>query len=951
VEASVRNWIDFIPVIHDDSLLYQASYNPILILASVSIAVFSSYVALLIARPTQGAVQQRQWLWTATSALTLGVGIWAMHFIGMLALSLPCGVNYSPSLTFLSMLPGIVCSGVALHIVRINQSSMACLVVASMVLGLGIGTLHYIGMAAMRFDGLVLYEAKLFALSVVAAVVLSFVALLARARIKGNSKKEYFLGAAIMGGAVAGVHYTAMASAHFVSGDAATAQQELISTNLLAIAIVTTTVLLTLMLLALSSALRSRSIAQQLKETNQRWDFALGGAGYGVWDWEVQSGEAFYCKRWKAMLGYQEHEFANTEAAWRDHMHPQDIDRVNRTLKAYFDGASENYSAEYRLRCKDGSYKWILSRGMVVSREPDGTPIRMSGTHGDMTERKKMLDSLRKLTVAVEQSPSSIMITDLDANIVYANTAFTRTTGYQTGEVIGRNPRLLQSGKTSRQTHEDLWAHLSKGEVWKGELLNLRKDGTEFIESALISPVRDDDGHVTSYLAIKEDITEQRKTEARIQNLAHFDQLTGLPNRILLDDHFQYALSLCERNGDPLAVMFLDLDHFKNINDSLGHRVGDLLLMEMSRRIKSGVRDIDTVARLGGDEFVFVLPGTDAVGAATLAQKVLDIVSVPLVIEENELACTASIGIALYPADGRDMETLSKCADAAMYRVKHDSHNDFCFFASTMQANLSRNLQLASALRHAIVRQQLTLHYQPQISMQDGSVIGAEALLRWRHPELGIVSPGEFIPVAEETGLIIPIGEWVLRTAVAQMKAWVDQGLAPILIAVNLSAIQFRQSNLLEMVAGILNEFELPAGQLELELTEAVAMKNPAGAVALMDQLHERGIRMSIDDFGTGYSSLSYLKRFQVYKLKIDQSFVRDITDDSESRAIVTAVINMASSLGMKTIAEGVETSAQLAFLRLQGCDEVQGYFFSKPLPAEQFLQFVQSKGLQPGHS
>jgi len=278
-----------------------------------------------------------------------------------------------------------------------------------------------------------------------------------------------------------------------------------------------------------------------------------------------------------------------------------------------------------------------------------------------------------------------------------------------------------------------------------------------------------------------------------------------------------------------------------------------------------------------------------------------------------------------------------------MYRVKQASHNNFCFFALTMQAHLTRNLQLASALRHAIARQQLLLHYQPQVSMQDGRVVGAEALLRWNHPELGMVSPAEFIPVAENTGKIIAIGEWVLRTAATQMKAWLDQGLPPMLMAVNLSAVQFRQSNLLDVVADILNDVGLPPALLELELTEAVAMKDPLAAVAVMDQLHDRGIRMSIDDFGTGYSSLSYLKRFRVYKLKIDQSFVRDISDDADDRAIVTAIINLASSLGLQTIAEGVETSAQLAFLRLQGCDEVQGYFFSKPLPAPQFEAFVSS--------
>lgn len=549
--------------------------------------------------------------------------------------------------------------------------------------------------------------------------------------------------------------------------------------------------------------------------------------------------------------------------------------------------------------------------------------------------------SVRKLTLAVEQSPSSIVITDLDANIVYANATFTRITGYALDDVLGQNPRILHSGKTPKETYDDMWSHLTRGERWEGEFINRRRDGSEYTEWARLSPVRDEQGVVTSYLAIKDDITAKKQAEARIEHLAHFDQLTGLPNRTLLQDHFRFALSLAQRNQQQLAVMFLDLDHFKTINDTLGHGIGDQLLMEVGRRLKEAVREEDTVSRQGGDEFILVLPGVDANGAAKVARKLIEAVAVPCQYEVHELITTPSIGIALYPDDGEDIETLSKHADAAMYQAKQAGRNGFRFFTRAMQIDSARHLRLATDLRHALARNELHLLYQPQIALQDGRVIGAEALLRWQHPELGLISPAEFIPIAENSGLIIPIGEWVLRTAAAQAKAWLDAGKTEFVMAVNLSAVQFRHADLVLRLTAILIETGLPAQALELELTEAVAMDDPQAAVAVMDRLHEQGIRMSIDDFGTGYSSLSYLKRFKVYKLKIDQSFVRDIGSDPEDKAIVTAIINMASSLGMHTIAEGVETAEQLAFLRLHGCDEVQGYYFSKPLTAEAFGEFL----------
>ena len=442
--------------------------------------------------------------------------------------------------------------------------------------------------------------------------------------------------------------------------------------------------------------------------------------------------------------------------------------------------------------------------------------------------------------------------------------------------------------------------------------------------------------------------TEREHAEKRIHQLANFDALTGLPNRARLEEHFEYALSLARRGHESLAIMFIDIDRFKDINDTLGHRVGDALLIELAQRLRLALREEDTVARLGGDEFILLLPRTDADGAAQVGRKLLDAIAEPYKIEQYELSPTASIGIAIYPNDGIDIETLSKNADTAMYRAKQEGRRCYRFFTLEMQERSARTMLLLYALRNAVEYDQLQVYYQPQLALNNGKVIGAEALLRWRHPELGMVSPVEFIPVAEESGLILPIGEWVLRQAVRQAKAWARDGLPALTMAVNLSAVQFLDADLPNLVTRTLDEEGLPPERLELELTEGVAMGNPKAAIAVMDKLHGRGVRMSIDDFGTGYSSLSYLKKFKVYKLKIDQSFVRGIGTDPEDQAIVGTIIQMAKRLGLQTIAEGVETAEQEAFLREQECNEVQGYYYSRPVPADQFAAFVSSK-VQPG--
>ncbi|CAN7644231.1 bifunctional diguanylate cyclase/phosphodiesterase [Acidovorax sp. LjRoot117] len=563
----------------------------------------------------------------------------------------------------------------------------------------------------------------------------------------------------------------------------------------------------------------------------------------------------------------------------------------------------------------------------------------------DITDRKRTQEQLQLTAQVFDQSSEAIVIADATHTVVRINKAFTRITGYSESEAIGQSVRLLTAAESVRDFDTDtVYARLTQDGRWEGEVRGRRKDGSTYPQWLSVSSVRDGKGVVTHSITLFRDITQQRDAQDRIQRLAHFDPLTELPNRALLAERAQRHIDEERSRGGTLALLFLDLDHFKNVNDSLGHRIGDILLVAVARRLQSLLQPHDTVSRLGGDEFLLLLPATSAAAAAEVANRLLTAVAEPFQLDTYELTTTLSVGIAMYPADGESFDTLYQRADAAMYRAKQNGRNRYGFFTADLEARTARALQIENALRRALERNQFELHYQPQVSLDSRKLMGAEALLRWRHPELGMVSPAEFVPVAESSGMIVAIGEWVIRTAVSDIKRWLDMQLPLRAVSVNVSAVQFRHPQLPEMVTRCLEQAGLPARRLELELTEGAAVDDPAAALAMMDQLHDRGVRLSMDDFGTGYSSLSYLKRFQIYKLKIDQSFVRDLEDDANDRAIVSAIIRMAQALGMQTTAEGVETDGQLDFLRAQGCDEGQGYLFSRPLPAAAFEAYLRDQ-------
>lgn len=550
----------------------------------------------------------------------------------------------------------------------------------------------------------------------------------------------------------------------------------------------------------------------------------------------------------------------------------------------------------------------------------------------------------KKLTLDAEvfrHSREAVMVTDKNLNIISVNPAFTLISGYSADEAMGQTPKLLKSGKHEAGFYKQMWADVLNDGHWQGEIWNRRKDGEIYPQWLGISAVRSMMGEVTEYIAVFMDITEHKQTEARIDYLAHHDPLTGLPNRTLLRDRYVQSVAFAQREGTMVAVLYLDLDHFKNINDSLGHPVGDKLLVEVATRISNCVRDTDTVSRLGGDEFVLLLNDIQSSeNVAEIATKILASVATPFFIDNKVLNISCSVGVCIYPDDGKDFDLLLQQADISLYQAKGNGRNSYHFFTDEMNRTVARRLNLESELRKALSCEQIYLEYQPQFDIKTGNIIGAEALLRWQHPELGIIPPSEFIPVAEENGFIIELGHYVMLQACHQAKKWVDNG-HDLRIAVNVSYAQFVRNNLHQLVIDTLRDSALPSRHLELELTESILVADSAMVLTVVQALKDIGVLFSIDDFGTGYSSLSYLKRFAVGKLKIDQSFVRDVPGDPEDEVIVSAIISLAHSLQLECIAEGVETVEQAEFLQKMGCDQIQGYLLGKPMSPEKLDELL----------
>jgi diguanylate cyclase (GGDEF)-like protein/PAS domain S-box-containing protein len=625
-----------------------------------------------------------------------------------------------------------------------------------------------------------------------------------------------------------------------------------------------------------------------------------------------------------------------------DSVHPEDRGRVIDDIRSA-QAAGRTFEHECRIVRPDGSMRWVIDRGFPLINNPPDTATRYVGVAEDVTERHRADERLRQAAAVFESTREGVMIVDLDCRLVAVNKAFTDISGRTEAEVLGQNPGLQRSGRHGPEFYQALWASLLNTGQWQGEIWNRRKNGEVYPAWMTISTVRDERDRPTHYVGVFSDISQLKRSEEQLARLAHYDPLTDLPNRLLVQSRLEHALDRAQRHDQRAAVLFIDLDRFKTVNDSLGHVVGDQLLVDVARRLREGVRNEDTLGRFGGDEFLLLLePISDPAAAAGVARDLLATLTMPFRLADgNEVYVRASIGISIFPEDGATAAELLRGADAALYQAKEEGRNRFCFYTAAMNANAKAQLELEAALRRALEREEFVLHYQPKVDLRTGQVCGAEALIRWQREATGLEAPAGFIPLAEKTGLIVPIGTWVIDAACRQLRSWRDAGWCDMQVSVNVSGRQFFSGDLTAIVADALARHEVPAGCLELEVTESMLMVDPERTVSILHALKRIGVRLSLDDFGTGYSGFAYLSRFPIDALKIDQSFVSHIVTESDAAMIAVSIIDLAHRMRLKVVAEGVETESQLGYLRMRGCDEMQGYHFARPMPAAAFTSFL----------
>jgi len=672
----------------------------------------------------------------------------------------------------------------------------------------------------------------------------------------------------------------------------------------------------------------------QIKESEERLKLSLWGSGDEMWDWNIKTDKVYHTNTW-SNLAFPQDSTRNANA--ETNIHHQDLARVKQALTDHLNDNNEHFESTYRVKDKNNRWIWILDRGKIVERDDNNKPTRMTGTLKDISHIKKAEERLKLFARCIQNISDAVVIYDRQFITVDVNKAFQRITGKSKNQMVGRSMSFNQYPNSFSQS---IKKHLLTKGGWHGEIESLRANGSKYLTDLNLDIIRDEGGNITHFVGVFSDITKRKETEAELRKLASLDTLTGLPNR----SFFQANQARLVKNKINHALLVFDLDNFKKINDSMGHQVGDNVLCQVASRMLALSRKQDSVYRLGGDEFSIIIEGTNDIHTITsLAKNILSATAQPFKLKNQEIVLYSSIGIVLFPEDGNSGHELLKNADTAMYHAKGSGGNKYQFFSDSMNKQAVKRLQIENLIRHGLKEDSFSVFYQPKIEISTGKVAGMEALVRFETPNKGVISPIVFIPVSEETGQIIDIGEIVLRKACFATKKWVDAGLFDGRVAVNLSAVQFTQSNLVGQIADILKESQLPAKHLELEITEGTVMDSPQEAIDTMLQIRAMGIHLSLDDFGTGYSSLAYLKKFPLNTLKIDKAFVDDIEESEQGRNMVATIVTIAHNLGMDVVAEGVETNQQLSFLSGLRCEQLQGYLYSKPLATEQFQKYLLS--------
>jgi len=692
------------------------------------------------------------------------------------------------------------------------------------------------------------------------------------------------------------------------------------------------------LLLAHLSILKMRRYQSRLEQSEERLRLSLWGSGDELWDWNISAGTLYRSSSWQQAVELKPE--TNQFPPNREQIHPKDIERVTEQLYQHLAGETPHFEAAYRLRASDGGWIWVLDRGKVVSTDTDGAATRMTGTLKNIQLLKHTEERLELFARCLENISDAVVICDTNFTVIEVNNSFSSITG-KSRELVIKKPFDL--ALYPNRFLQDIGLKLQSQGSWQGEIQDQRLNGEIYQAELNFDVVKDEHNTITQYVAVFSDISERKRKEAELSRLANSDTLTGLPNRAL----FSAELSRLVEREVRHALLVFDLDNFKKINDSLGHQLGDSLLIKLAERLTERSRQKDRLYRLGGDEFAILLEDTNDIHTITsLAKELIKQINQPFFINQHELAVTSSIGIVLYPEDGADPEALLRNADTAMYHAKHEGANRYLFFNDSMNKLAVKRLQLENLIRHGLKEDYFTVFYQPKMDILSGQLVGMEALVRFITPKRGLISPASFIPVSEETGQIVEIGEVVLRKACLDVKRWIDQGLFHGRVAVNLSVKQFMLPYLCEQIDDVLQQTELPSYHLELEITEGTVMQSPKMAIDTMKKLRARGIHLAMDDFGTGYSSLAYLKQFPLNTLKIDKAFIDDM-NTARGRNMVDTIVTIAHNLSLTVVAEGVEYAEQLQQLKQLRCEIIQGYYYSKPLSAADFTQFLKDQKQQ----